>query len=364
MKHAWKELVFGKRKYILIELLLILLMFMVLFLTGLAEGLGRAVIAGIDTQDAEYYLLDDSAEKLITVSSLKEEVYEEVKSMTSSDVATLDIQRMYLTKEGDTEKINVMYFSIEPGSFIEPSAMEGNGLSANGAEYPILLDDDFKLKGIAVGDTVYDSSTDLPFTVVGFTKDQMYGHVSIGFISTETYTELRTKLNPMYQKSYHALVIRNADVDRIKVDGAALVKKADVIKNIPSYTAEHSTITMIVWVLIIISAVIIGIFHYIMTLQKRKQFGVMKALGMTNGKLAGVVVCEVGVLSIFAAAVSLGLTFGMAAALPQTMPFYLMMSNAVVVLIAFVVISVLSSILSIVNISRIDPIIAIGGGEE
>jgi len=364
MKHAWKELIYGKKKYILIELLLILLMFMVLFLTGLAEGLGRAVIAGIDTMDADYYLLDDSAEKLITVSNLKEDVYEEVKSMTSSDVTPLDIQRMYLLKAGDAEKINVMYFAIEPGSFIEPSAMEGSGLSAADADHPILLDDDFKLKGIHVGDTVYDSSTDLPFTVVGFTKDQMYGHVSIGFIPTDTYTELRTKLNPMYQKSFHSLVIRGSDTEKIKVDGTALVKKDEVIRNIPSYTAEHTTITMIVWVLIIISAVIIGIFHYIMTLQKRKQFGVMKALGMKNVTLTGVVISEVGVLSLFSAVVSLGLTFGMASAMPETMPFYLKPGNAIVVVLAFVLISILSSILSIVNISRIDPITAIGGGEE
>ncbi len=370
MKHAWKELLHGKRKYILIEILLILLMFMVLFLSGLAEGLGRAVIAGIDTMDAKYFLLDDEAEELITVSSLDEEILETVKAQTSSDVAPLDIQRMYLIKDGDTEKLNITYFAVEPGSFIEPAVAEGKRLCevANEADadgrYPVVLDDDFMLEGISLGDTVYDSSTLLPFYVAGFAKDQMYGHVSIGFISTETYTKLREELSSMYTKKYHALAIQDEDIEKISVEGTELVAKADIISNIPSYTAEHLTITMIVWVLIIVSAVIIGIFHYILTLQKRKQFGVMKALGMSTGELTVTVICQVAILSVFAGAVALGLTFGMAAGLPEKMPFYLRFDNALVVTGVFIVISILSSILSIVNISRIDPITAIGGGEE
>lgn len=35
-------------------------MFMVLFLSGLAEGLGRAVISGIDNMDADYFLFSES----------------------------------------------------------------------------------------------------------------------------------------------------------------------------------------------------------------------------------------------------------------------------------------------------------------
>ena len=89
MKLAWKELVYGKKKYILIELLIVLLMFMVLFLSGLAEGLERAVISGIEDTDADYFLLSDSAEDLITVSNLDIDVYEQLAAQANAELAVL-----------------------------------------------------------------------------------------------------------------------------------------------------------------------------------------------------------------------------------------------------------------------------------
>lgn len=364
MKLAWKELVYGKKKYILIELLIVLLMFMVLFLSGLAEGLGRAVISGIDNMDADYFLLSDSAESLITISDLDTDVYGQLAAQTDAELAVLDIQRLYLSKQHGDEKLNITYFAIEAGSFLEPSVMEGVQLADSDAEHPILLDDDFALEGIEIGDTVVDSSTELAFTVVGFVEDQMYGHTSIGFITTDTYTQLRTLLNPLYKKAYHTIAVKGGSVENIGLDGTELIAKADIIENIPSYTAEHMTITMIVWVLIVVSAAIIGVFYYILTLQKRKQFGVMKAIGMGMSRLAGIVAGQVCIIAVCGAVIANLLTFAMAAALPETMPFYLKGASACLVSIAFILISVVSSLISIWNISHVDPMKVIGGADE
>ncbi len=363
MRHATREILFGKKKYILIELLLILLIFMVLFLSGLASGLGRAVSSAIENMDAEEFVLDDSAEKIITVSSVEEGLPEQLRA-EGIEASPIDIQRMYLTQKDRTEKLNVTYFAIEPGSFTEPAVTEGRGLGQAEGQYPILLDDDYKAEGISLGETVTDSSTGLEFTVAGFVKDQMYGHTSVAFISTDTYTELRTRLFPGYQKAYHAIALRKAATVTPELAGVEVVSKQEIIEHIPSYTAEHLTITMIVWVLVIISAIIIGIFNYILTLQKKKQYGVMKALGTSNLEIAGIIISETGILSVFAAAVALGLAFGMGAAMPEKMPFYLELPDALMVTAAFVLISVAGSLLSIVNVVRIDPVIAIGGEEE
>ncbi len=363
MKYALKEILYGRKKYILIELLLILLMFMVLFLSGLASGLGRAVSSAIETMDADSFIVDDSAEQLITVSSVRTSVLDELRAK-GIQASPLDIQRMYIIRDGHSEKLNITYFAVEAGSFIEPETIEGTGLAASSARDPILLDDDFKLDGISLGDTVKDPATGLSFTVAGFVDDRMYGHTSVGYITIDSYTRLRQASDPMYEHIPHAIAVKgNADYG-FEGNGLEVVPKQKIIEKIPSYTAEHLTITMIVWVLVIISAVIIGIFNYILTLHKQKQFGVMKAIGMKNTELAGMVISEVLIISLFAALISLALTFSMAAAMPEKMPFYLEVPNAVTVTAAFVLISVLSSMLSVINISRIDPMKAIGGGEE
>ena len=363
MKYALKEIAFEKKKYILIELLLILLMFMVLFLSGLASGLGRDVSSAIDTMDADSFIVDESAEKLMTVSAVKTTVLDKLRE-DGVKAAPLNIHKANISRLSDDEKFGVNYFAIEPGSFVEPEVIEGKSLSDSDAQNPILLDDNFREDGISIGDRIVDRSADFEFTVVGFVKDRMYCHTGVGYIATESYTELCRSLNPAYEAEYNAVAVKGGGKTDPGEDGLEVVSKEDIISKIPAYSAEQLTINMILWVLVIVSAVIIGIFNYIITLHKRRQFGVMKAIGLSSAELAGMIISEVCIVSVFAAGISLALTFGMAAGMPEKMPFYLEVSKALIVTAAFVVISIMSSLISVVNISHIDPIIAIGGGDN
>lgn len=363
MRLALKELLYNWKKYLLIELITILLMFMVLFLSGMANGLGRAVSAAIEEIDATYFLISDSSEDLITVSNLDVEVLETLKEQTTSELATLNIQRMFIEAKDEDDKENITYFAIDKESFLDPEVFEGVNLTNSDVSNPIVLDDDFQAHGIVLGDVIVDSATDMEFTVVGFAKDQMYGHTSVGFITTESFTELRTILNPMYQQTYNTIVIKSDDISSIDIDDAQLDDKDTIIKNLPSYQAEQTTITMIVWVLVVVSAMIIGIFNYILTLQKEKQFGVMKAIGFSMAKITNIIVCQVGLSACFGVAVAIALTYGMSAGLPQTMPYYLANMSIVLDSAVFVLISVISSLLSVIKVSAIDPIKSIGGAE-
>ncbi|WP_404968697.1 ABC transporter ATP-binding protein [Streptococcus dysgalactiae] len=61
---AWKEIAHHPKKFILIELLIIVMMFMVVFLTGLTNGLGRAVSSQIENYGKVTYLLSSDSGQL------------------------------------------------------------------------------------------------------------------------------------------------------------------------------------------------------------------------------------------------------------------------------------------------------------
>ena len=60
--------------------------------------------------------------------------------------------------------------------------------------------------------------------------------------------------------------------------------------------------------LIVIAAIVIGIFIYILTLQKKAIFGVLKAQGISNGYLSRMVFAQTFILAILAVSLGLALT--------------------------------------------------------
>lgn len=359
MKLAIKELLYSKKKFLLVELVLVLMIFMVMFLSGLANGLARAVSAGIENMKVSYFILSDDAEKLINVSTLNTEVLQEARKTGEGKVEPLDIQRMNISRTAEGEKLDVTYMAIDPKGFLNPQAVSGQKLSEQ--RNTIVLDNAFQEDGIRIGDVVKDSATGTGLLVVGFVKDQMLAHSPLGFISTETYTGLKQAINPGYLVKYHAIAVQGGTKPVLKSKGVEVLEKADIINHLPGYSAEQMTIRMILWVLVFITAAVLGVFFYIITLQKRSEFGVMKAIGIRMGEIAGIQLSQVLMLAI--AGILLGnlLAFGMSAMLPGSMPFYLKATDAAGISLVFAALSAVSSLLSIQRISKVDPIMILGG---
>ena len=358
-----KELRYNKSKYALIVGILILLVFMVLFLSGLANGLAMATSGAIEDAKAEYYVLSEDADDIITRSTLSDKQLQGVLAMTTDTVTAIDLQRMSIELEGDDTKRDMTYMAVDPDSFMMPKVIEGKTLVSTDTGYSIVLDDSFKDDGVAIGDNVFDSTTGTEMKVVGFAKDILYGHTSMGIISTDTYTKIRTLITPSYEKVYHVFAIKGEDVENIRLKGVEVLSKASVISKIPGYAQEQTTINMILWVLVIVSAAMLGVFFYVITIQKLQQFGVLKALGAEMKMLSGMIIFQVLLLAGGSMIIGNILTFAMAGMLPSSMPFSLKGPSAIMISLAFVLISVLCSLISLIKVAKVDPLITIGGNE-
>ncbi|MNC33702.1 FtsX-like permease family protein [compost metagenome] len=104
----------------------------------------------------------------------------------------------------------------------------------------------------------------------------------------------------------------------------------------------------------------LAVFFYVLTLQKSNQFGILKAIGASNGFLGKAIVSQVFLLSLISIVVGILLTYGTALILPEGMPFALDVKLVVLYAILLLVISVLGSLVSVRKITKIDPLQAIG----
>lgn len=359
MNLAIKEIRHQKKKYVLVEVILILLIFMVLFLSGLANGLGRAVSAAIENMPAEEFILSADAENMLSLSNISAEEYETLvqENDAKNPMAGFSIFRSTVKTADKDEKNSIVYMGVESSNFLNPDVVEGSRLS--GKEHEIVLDTSFRSVGYDIGDKIEDSVTGYEYTVVGFTKDAMYSHVAAGYISENSFETLRQLTNPAYQLSYNA--IASNDALEIGDDTMSTISKDEVIDNLPGYLAEQMTIRMILWVLVVISAVILGVFFYILTLQKQNEFGVLKAIGMRMSEINQILITQILLLASFGVVIGNLLAFVMALFLPDSMPFYLQYKDAGILSLVFIGISLLFGLFSTRQIAKVDPLTTIGG---
>src|SRR5699024_6813300 len=93
-------------------------------------------------------------------------------------------------------------------------------------------------------------------------------------------------------------VIRDAHLDDIKVkDDFELVDTQSFIEHLPGFKEQNLTLNMMIYFLFAISAFILAIFLYVLTIQKVSIFGVMKAEGISSKYLASSVINQTLILA-------------------------------------------------------------------
>ena len=350
---ALKELKQSKLRYGLIGTIMMLLSFLVLIISGLANGLSHANASSFIEMKADKFIVSDDVDgKLLRSQIKKEDVDKVLAQVDAKDAVPMHIKVATFEKEGNSNKVDVAIFSSKQDSFIAPKVIEGkNGTLENNE---VVVDESIKQKGIKLGDELVEPISKKTFKVVGFSQNQMFSHSPVVHMNENAWDALALP----HQKDYSVIAL-NTDK---KIDNAKVIDKKEVLQSIPGYKEEQGTLTMIIGFLLAISALLIGVFFYVITLQKTHQLGVLKAIGTKNSYLAKTLVVQSIFLTGVALIIGIGLIFAVEAILPASMPFLLTTTTILQYIGVFILISILGTLISLYQVLKVDALEAIGGG--
>lgn len=351
---AINEMKHSKLRYALVIGVVFLIAYLVFFLTGLAYGLAQENRTAVDKWQADRILLSDEANGKLNMSMLTMDDYESVKAEDKAALA--QFPGIVYQKGKKNQQINVSFFGIEADEFLAPNLVKGRMFKNTGE---VVVNDSLaKEDGLQVGDQLKVAGSKQTLKIVGFTDEAMYNVAPVIYMSLADFQEIRfNQILPKEAQKINAIVLR--EKPKQVANHLEEIKISDFIDDLPGYRAQNLTFAFMIGFLIVIAVIVIGIFIYILTMQKQAIFGVMKAQGISNFFIARSVFVQTAILAFVGIVLGLALTYLSSLVLPAAVPFAIFWGLYLAVSVGMWVIAILSAVFSVSTVVKIDPLQAI-----
>lgn len=350
MKLAWQEIKFYKFRFILIMLIILLLGIMVLFISGLAQGLARENVSMLDNMKTEKYILQDNKKPQIEKSLIKPGQQKKIEDITDQKPLKLASQTLNIDK---SEEDLIMTNTVNNE---KPKLKEGSYPTDNNE---VALNNKLTAGGITIGDTVKVKGGK-KLKVSGILDDTMYSHSSVVMMNNAGFDKLNEQVSTVYP------VKDLSEKQQKEIDQMAGVKtfsEDEITSEIASYQAEQSPLNMMIVSLFVISAIVLSAFFYVMTIQKISEIGILKAIGIKTKHLLSALVIQILITTMIGVLISVGIVSSLSLVMPVTMPFHITLSNLLLVVAVFIIVAIIGAALSFIKLFKVDPIEAIGGAD-
>lgn len=355
---ALRDLRVARGRFALVGAVIALVALLTTLLSGLASGLVDDGISGLRGLPLTHLAFQPGAESSFSRSTLKEKNLEPWRTAKGVEAAPLGVS-FFNAKTADGNTLDLALFGTPPKSFLAPSPEARAALSGKPG---IVLSEEFRKDGVKVGDVVTIVGPDQKLPVLGFTYSGSYGHVDIAFTSLEVWQRL------VYGDSadgrFSAVAIKGGDKAAFAAADQAgdthTETKAAAYAGSPGYSAETATMDLIRGFLLVISALIVGAFFTVWTVQRTRQIGLMKALGATNGYVLRDALGQLAIVLVAATAVGAGVAFGLGQFVGDSVPFSLRAGPALASSLVLIVIGLVGSLVAVRRVTHVDPIIALG----
>lgn len=351
---AINEIRHSKLRYALVTGVMFLIAYLVFFLTGLAYGLAQDNRMAVDKWEADQILLTEEANGNLNMSMLPRSLYDEVDA---PEKAVLAQTAGVVTKEDNGEKVDVTFFGIDPDQFLAPNITDGEMFTSDDeAVADSSIEEEY---GISIGDTIKLAGSDKKLKIVGFTDNARFSVAPVLYTSIGAYQEIRFEKEDDSENARINAIVTRGKIKEVPDDLVA-TDISKFINELPGYNAQVLTFGFMIGFLIVIAAIVIGIFIYVLTMQKSEIFGVMKAQGISSRYIAFSVIAQTFLLATSGVLIGGLATIGTALVLPAAVPFQINLLFFASISVMMILIAMLGAFFSVRTIVKIDPLKAIG----
>lgn len=346
---ALREIKKEKLRYGLIITMIVMITYLLFILLGLMNGLSNENTAALKSWDTRTVWLNKNANDRLSQSTL---MANQVPNYDTKHMALIgDVPGQLKRTQGAAHKQDVQLVGLKNHDFIAQKKIQlvsGHWLRN---DCQLVLDESLRQQGYHLG-TKVSFNGNKQLKVVGFARDAKLN------IAPIAYTTLS-----QWQKLHGGPFVGSALIsDKASHHHYAGMHRYGIkqfINKLPGYTAQNTTFEMMIGFLLVISLVVIAVFLYILTMQKTKQYALLRAQGIPSEKLVGATIAQSLILIISGVVIAVVLTGITIKALPAGVPVLMDPHQLSWMVLAILGIGLLSSCLPTAMIMRIDPLDAL-----
>ncbi len=372
---AIRDLKFARGRFLLMGCVVALVAFLVVTLSGLAGGLVKANISGLMALPVTHIAFEATDHPSYRNTMVERYMWEGWADKAGVRALEPLGHTGFTARTADDTPLEIALWGLVDGSFIAPPLSEGV-MYGGEVENGVVISHGLLDKGVSIGDVIVLDRVLTELRVVGVTDEyRAIGHLPIIYAPLAKWQEATygppggpppgEKLPDILFDFVSVIALQlDDDVDTAALDDeleTITLKRAGFYAASTGYSSEINSVTMIQSLLFVISAVVIGAFFSIWTIQRTREIGLIKALGASNGYVLKDALGQ-ALLVIVAGTLVGGLgTWGFAAVIEDTTQVFMLEGRLVAISIGLLLVAgVLGAAMSIRRISRVDPIIALG----
>jgi putative ABC transport system permease protein len=377
---AFKEIWRNKGRFLLVSLVIALITTLVLFVDGLAEGLGAGNIEYLQKLNADLVLFQENVDLSISASQVGRSNLNDIERVTGvKDVGLIGFSNASVVLGGEQEPIDVSLIGVEAAKPGEPEAFEGRGLKGSRVKEAVIGRNVALRTGLSVGDrftlkTIQGTDEEFyTLEVVGISDGRQYFIRPSVFVPYLTWDEIKPQ--GMVEGTDRSELIFNvaavqlespenletmARYLEVQVGNIEAVDLKTAYEATPGYSAQQSTLNTVRIFTLLIGVLVIGGFFQIQTLQKVAQIGMLKAIGASTSTIAIAFIVQIVYITLLGVAIGSAGTLALSLGFPVTVPIRFTTESVIVAISSLTIIGPLAGLVSLIYLLRIEPLTALG----